>query len=194
MFFGGQQLAPDIVKKVDLFVGLGPVADLTDPFDNELGFLRFLATILEDGEDKLFDFLGDEQFLPQFGFVSPILQKVLDMFCKMEGIGCDSLIEILVGRHKGSFNDSRMEVVVAHEPGGSSVRNIEHWTQVRVRLLIFLFSLAACFVFLCARRHLQAPARRYRRLRLRSLVADSLWRPALTPMPTGDCVIAVLPG
>jgi hypothetical protein len=80
-------------------------------------FLRLLADI--DAE-YLFEWLGFNEFLPPIN--SPLGKLIMELFCNEQPHLCEQVIELLCGPHRNAFNDSRMSVMVAHEPGGTSVK------------------------------------------------------------------------
>jgi len=72
-------------------------------------------------------YFGFQEFLPTLdGFI----KLIGEWFCFFEPVMCENVIEIICGKHQGAFNESRMSVVVSHEPGGTSVMNIVHWGQL----------------------------------------------------------------
>jgi len=79
--------------------------------------------------------LHPEQLLYMFGpeflpTLSGIEALVGEWFCYFYPDLCANLIELICGRHHGAFNDTRMEVVASHQPGGTSIMNIIHWAQM----------------------------------------------------------------
>jgi len=79
---------------------------------------------------RLFD---DKAFLPD-----PTLIRILFAEeCLVCAECCTNIIELFLGRSAtGAYNESRMDVVVAHEPGVTSVKNMVHWAQ-QVRSKLF---------------------------------------------------------
>lgn len=41
-----------------------------------------------------------------------------------------ALFASLITQFSGAFNNSRMDVMAANEPGGTGVQNIKHWAQM----------------------------------------------------------------
>jgi hypothetical protein len=102
------------------YVGLGPVITA--------GHITnyFLKTLADFDVIDIWVLLGDKQFFP----TPELLHTVFVDFCADCEICCDDVIEFICGPHKGAFNDSRMPVMAGHEPGGTSVQNTQHWTQM----------------------------------------------------------------
>ncbi|KAL6061418.1 Lipase [Balamuthia mandrillaris] len=102
------------------YIALGPVATVgnVDSFA-----LKLLADL---GVADIIALFGIHEFLP--AFTGPA-SWVFSAFCNLCPVCCEDVIELLCGAHQGAFNASRMAVVAAHEPGGTSVINIIHWAQ-----------------------------------------------------------------
>lgn len=119
--FAALAAIPNFASKLNNFVALAPVvktAAVTVPF------LRGLAAMHLDDFIGLF---GDRAFLPS----PPLILRILGAeFCGKWPLACENVIELLVGRHEGSLNDTRVPVVVANYPAGTSVRNVRHWAQM----------------------------------------------------------------
>ncbi|EGG25252.1 carboxylic ester hydrolase [Cavenderia fasciculata] len=108
-----------VVDWAPLFIGLGPVGNVSNIQNNGLKYMAI------HNIDTDLAKMGMLRFLP-----SPTLLRSLFVdFC----LGCDEccagVIEALCGPHRGAFNDSRMSVVAGHEPGGTSLKNMQHWAQ-----------------------------------------------------------------
>lgn len=108
-----------IRDKLDSYVALGPVATVA-----HVGNIG-LKVIADLHVDTLFAIFGEKEFLP-----SPTVLKTLFIeFCSVCETCCSDVIELICGPHEGAFNESRMPVMASHEPGGTSVRNMQHWGQ-----------------------------------------------------------------
>jgi pimeloyl-ACP methyl ester carboxylesterase len=120
--FGALASGPPL--PLNSFIGLGPVAFVT----NEENLpLRLLA---DTYFDKIVELFGLRDFLPKVNnATNPLLEKLFLTFCTECEYCCDNVIELLCGEHQGAFNDSLMPWLVTNEPGGTSVKNIEHWAQ-----------------------------------------------------------------
>ncbi|KAF2074882.1 hypothetical protein CYY_003801 [Polysphondylium violaceum] len=109
----------DFSSKVPLFMALGPVGNVTHITNNALRALAELKI------DDLFKIFGFNRFLP-----SPELLRFLFIdFCTECDICCADVVEWICGPHKGAFNNTRMPLVSGHEPGGTSIKNIQHFAQ-----------------------------------------------------------------
>ncbi|KAN0034470.1 hypothetical protein ACTFIV_000983 [Dictyostelium citrinum] len=111
----------ELTKKINTFFALAPVARVThckSPLFNFLGGLRF-GSIL-----KLF---GVKSFLMD----SPILRGfVLPSFCSITPFFCTSSLGLITGWGEHSnLNETRLPVILSQSPGGTSTKNIIHWTQ-----------------------------------------------------------------
>eukprot|EP01094_Clydonella_sp_ATCC50884_P023669 TRINITY_DN5737_c0_g1_i1.p1 TRINITY_DN5737_c0_g1~~TRINITY_DN5737_c0_g1_i1.p1 ORF type:complete len:428 (+),score=111.39 TRINITY_DN5737_c0_g1_i1:77-1285(+) len=101
------------------FVGFGPVVTVGHASGPIVELARFDVAYLW----KLF---GLKQFLP----TPELLHNVFVDFCADCEVCCDNVIELICGQHHGAFNESRMPVMAGHEPAGTSVQNVIHWTQM----------------------------------------------------------------
>jgi len=117
--FAGLSLKPEFADALTTFVAFGPVVKVGHITNL---FLQALAVL---DLDEIFVLLGDKDFMPQIKF----LNDLFPAFCRAIPGMCDSVIEFICGPHRGAFNNSRMQVVAAHEPGGTSVQNIVHFAQ-----------------------------------------------------------------
>eukprot|EP01101_Sappina_pedata_P012874 TRINITY_DN9222_c0_g1_i1.p1 TRINITY_DN9222_c0_g1~~TRINITY_DN9222_c0_g1_i1.p1 ORF type:complete len:404 (-),score=127.47 TRINITY_DN9222_c0_g1_i1:73-1284(-) len=117
--FAGLSERPEFAQKLNSFVALGPIV--------YVGHITnlFLRTLADLDVEEIFLLLGEKQFLPN----SALLDKLFPSVCRTVPGLCDSVIEFICGPHRGAFNNSRMQVVAAHEPGGTSVVNVAHFAQ-----------------------------------------------------------------
>ncbi|KAK5577682.1 hypothetical protein RB653_002626 [Dictyostelium firmibasis] len=107
-------------KKVPIYIGLGPVGNVSHITNVAL---KTMATYRVD---DIFRIFGTKQFLP-----SPkLLRGLFISFCIDCPLCCEDVVEWLCGPHKGAFNQSRMPFVSGNEPGGTSLRNMVHFTQL----------------------------------------------------------------
>ncbi|KAF2077848.1 hypothetical protein CYY_000810 [Polysphondylium violaceum] len=110
---------PELAYKVSLFVGLGPVGNLTH-MQNPI--LKGLASLHFDG---LLSFLGINQFLP-----SPkLFRNQFINVCNICNGCCSTVIEMLVGASHRQ-NSTRVPLIAANDPSGTSMMNMNHFTQM----------------------------------------------------------------
>jgi pimeloyl-ACP methyl ester carboxylesterase len=117
--FAGLSYNPSLSSKINSFVALGPVAEVGH-ITNEI--MRALAAL---DVALIFEIFGVKEFLPS----SALLNELFSGVCRDTPFLCDDIIELLCGKHNGAFNNSRMQVVGANEPGGTSVQNVAHFSQ-----------------------------------------------------------------
>eukprot|EP01027_Heterolobosea_sp_BB2_P015569 GEZU01022277.1.p1 GENE.GEZU01022277.1~~GEZU01022277.1.p1 ORF type:complete len:282 (-),score=39.20 GEZU01022277.1:104-949(-) len=121
MFAGLSYLPSEqLADKINLFVALGPVATVGHETNK---FFRLLAAL---DTANILQMFGEERFLPQ----PTKLKKLFPFICDVDPQICDVAIEFFCGKHKGAFNNSRLPVVTAHDPSGTSVMDIMHWAQM----------------------------------------------------------------
>eukprot|EP00339_Tiarina_fusa_P023334 CAMPEP_0117053532 /NCGR_PEP_ID=MMETSP0472-20121206/37029_1 /TAXON_ID=693140 ORGANISM="Tiarina fusus, Strain LIS" /NCGR_SAMPLE_ID=MMETSP0472 /ASSEMBLY_ACC=CAM_ASM_000603 /LENGTH=364 /DNA_ID=CAMNT_0004768629 /DNA_START=113 /DNA_END=1207 /DNA_ORIENTATION=+ len=118
--FAGLSANSSISNSLYGFVGLGPVVSVTHMSN------LWLKDLLDLGVEWIWNLLGLYQFLP-----TPVeLHSEFVWACAECPICCNEVIELICGRHHGAFNNSRMNVMSGHEPGGTSTQNIHHWAQM----------------------------------------------------------------
>eukprot|EP00003_Mantamonas_plastica_P005262 TRINITY_DN141_c3_g1_i1.p1 TRINITY_DN141_c3_g1~~TRINITY_DN141_c3_g1_i1.p1 ORF type:complete len:418 (-),score=104.72 TRINITY_DN141_c3_g1_i1:15-1268(-) len=112
---------PQLASLFNSYVALGPVARVGNVRQE---FLHILAD-MDFGEIlKLF---GEKRFLPTPQF----LQKYFGFLCEREPHLCDSIITFICGTPSVShMNDSKWEEISHFEPGGTSVQNGIHFSQM----------------------------------------------------------------
>ncbi|XP_050393750.2 gastric triacylglycerol lipase [Patella vulgata] len=118
--FAGFSENQTLSEKIELFVALAPVARvrhiespirLFAPFAYELEFL--------------FELFGKGEFLSN-GEVERFLAK--DVCTHVSGI-CENVLFLLGGFNLHNLNESRIPVYVAHNPAGTSAKNMVHFAQ-----------------------------------------------------------------
>eukprot|EP01132_Coremiostelium_polycephalum_P006176 gene6176-7690_t len=108
-----------ISEKIPLFFALGPVGNVTNITNKPL---RGLA---DYNISQILKIFGYNKFMPQ----PTLLRGLFIEFCEGCEYCCSDVIQMICGPHKGAFNDSRMPVIAGHEPAGTSIQNIQHWSQ-----------------------------------------------------------------
>jgi lysosomal acid lipase/cholesteryl ester hydrolase len=142
MGFGAFPLQPDLASKVDLFIGLAPVAFVGN---QESLLLDFLAEL--DAASWL-AFFGEEEFLPS----DWIVHFIAGSLCKQYPELCADVVFLLCGFDVSNLNDSRyffylfffkfkiirIPFYIDHTPAGTSVRNIWHWVFLFLFIILFI--------------------------------------------------------
>jgi pimeloyl-ACP methyl ester carboxylesterase len=111
---------PEWADKLTTFVAVGPV-----------GTVRNLTAqiIIETANSPLLEALNDAgiyDFLP-----NPDTPTLFYLFCKTMAWICEGVTQWLADMEvKGVDNTARFPVILAHEPGGTSVMNMMHWQQM----------------------------------------------------------------
>ncbi|KAI6175985.1 Lipase [Aphelenchoides bicaudatus] len=111
---------PTFEKRIKRFFALAPVAEVK----RIKGMLKFLA---DDLYPWIFDILPDGEFLPSNWLMKLISDWVCNNFIG-EAI-CDNIIFLIAGPEIESLNKTRTAVYTSHAPAGTSVQNMDHWTQ-----------------------------------------------------------------
>uniref|UniRef100_A0A2C9JRX8 Lipase n=1 Tax=Biomphalaria glabrata TaxID=6526 RepID=A0A2C9JRX8_BIOGL len=111
---------PDLASHIKHFIAMAPVAQVW----NTKSPIKVLAPFAKD--------IG--VFLQLFGSgdfnVSPeIMQLLAGTLCNSNKLLCENILFLLGGFDYTSMNQSRVPVYVAHNPAGTSVRDMLHWGQ-----------------------------------------------------------------
>lgn len=109
---------PDFADKLNIFIAIAPIASITYLESEIFDVLSYtpLADILQ--------FLRLYDFLPYMDI--PTIEYE---FCYYANIVCNEIIGLLTSKNITSMNAERLPVIIAHEPGGTSVRNMMHYEQ-----------------------------------------------------------------
>jgi len=121
--FASLTLYPELLSKyLYSFTAFGPVVAVGNQKSEAMKLLAEmdLAYFIE--------LFGINDFLPPAK--SYILKLIFAEFCYECELCCEDVVELICGPHQGAFNASRMPVVATHEPGGTSVQNMMHWSQM----------------------------------------------------------------
>lgn len=111
---------PKLAEKIKTFYALAPVATVkyTKSLMNKLRFIP----------PTLFKIIfGDKIFYPHNFFDQFLATQV----CSRETLNviCSNALFIICGFDSANLNMSRLDVYVSHNPAGTSVQNMLHWTQ-----------------------------------------------------------------
>jgi len=112
---------PGFANKVNYFAALAPITTIANMRND------FYNTIVALDIDGLAMSLGVKRFLPQVD----TLRKQFILYCSVCKKCCETGIEMLCGPHNGPFDTNREIVVAGHEPAGTSMKNMEHFSQLK---------------------------------------------------------------
>lgn len=110
---------PQFGSKLNLYVGLGAVATVRNV---TLGLMSIV------NNTEFMDLL--EKF--HIYDILPYTNEPVFVYeaCRIFGLVCSSIVEYITDLVSTNDNTPRFPVILAHEPGGSSLHNIQHWTQM----------------------------------------------------------------
>ena len=120
-FFSGVIQNKYLNEKVDNFFALAPAAFLPNiklPLKN----LRYFITVLPS-LDKSFEH-GEILKSPK------VLYKVTEEFCSILNMCNNDMFMLDGNEYSSNLNLSRISVYNAHDPSGTSLQNVKHWTQM----------------------------------------------------------------
>ncbi|EFA81642.1 hypothetical protein PPL_05635 [Heterostelium album PN500] len=110
-----------IAAKINLFVALAPVVRVTHCQSALLDVLADFDIV------DILELLGEKAFLPD----TPTLQHLLPIICGNDPSLCSNSLALIMGWDTSNINNTRLPVIMAHEPGGTSVQNVAHWAQAK---------------------------------------------------------------
>eukprot|EP01113_Clastostelium_recurvatum_P019154 TRINITY_DN2260_c0_g1_i2.p1 TRINITY_DN2260_c0_g1~~TRINITY_DN2260_c0_g1_i2.p1 ORF type:complete len:416 (+),score=92.39 TRINITY_DN2260_c0_g1_i2:32-1279(+) len=110
---------PQIAARVNIFIALAPVAFLKHCTSKLVQAMAHL-----DLAEVLFLF-GEKQFAPDVA----VLQKLLPGTCTVDPTACENILSLVMGSDNANTNKTMLPVFLAHEPSGTSVQNMVHWSQ-----------------------------------------------------------------
>ncbi len=83
----------------------------------------------------LLELLGDKDFLPD----TELMKKAFPVLCAVDPNACDNVLGLIMGWDNSDLNSTRLPVITAHEPSGTSIYNMIHWL-VFISLLVLYFA------------------------------------------------------
>ncbi|XP_072523076.1 gastric triacylglycerol lipase-like [Salminus brasiliensis] len=111
---------PELASKIKMFFGLAPVATITFT-SSPIAKLRVLPDTL------IWGLFGKKAFFPQ----SRLIKMFATKFCIKNpfDVLCQNVFFRIFGFEKKNLNMTRVPVYISHNPAGTSVRNMVHWSQ-----------------------------------------------------------------
>ena len=109
-------LNPNLNDKIGQFFALAPAAyvpNMTSP----LRYLQWLQVFLLNIQGE-------------FGRDHPIFERLSALACAFKTDLCESFFAIMGGYDATHTNATRLPVYAAHDPSGTSIRNMVHWAQM----------------------------------------------------------------
>ncbi|CAF1073988.1 unnamed protein product [Didymodactylos carnosus] len=114
----------DLNKNVSFYAALAPVAEV----GHIKSPIRHLADLSKDIEKYWHLLFGRNEFLPS----SAIVKWLAVFACTkvvVDRLMCENILFILCGPDSHYMNHTRVPVYIAHEPDGTSVKNMIHFAQ-----------------------------------------------------------------
>eukprot|EP00123_Amoebidium_parasiticum_P008510 comp18856_c0_seq1/m.20901 comp18856_c0_seq1/g.20901 ORF comp18856_c0_seq1/g.20901 comp18856_c0_seq1/m.20901 type:complete len:429 (-) comp18856_c0_seq1:234-1520(-) len=122
MGFAGLSSNQTLAKMVHAMFALAPVGEV----GHIRGPLKFISQILPPRMvGGLLDALGTGELWPS----GSTTQMLAGKYCQSRPEICENFLFLVAGHDTTHFNISRLPVYLAHNPAGTSVRNIVHWAQ-----------------------------------------------------------------
>jgi len=110
-------------SKIQKFIALGPVAYLGNA-ESPIKYLSPLAGSLTN----LLNLIGQFEFLPSSSFT----QWLASYFCDTldQPNICSNILFVTLGYDAVNMNNTRLPVYIAHDPAGTSSKNVAHFAQM----------------------------------------------------------------
>jgi len=119
MGFGAFPLQPELAAKVNIFIALAPVAFVSHQTSLVLTYMADLGAV------EWLIYFGYKEFLPEDWF----LELLAGTLCKDIPFACADVVFLLCGFDRSNLNYTRLPLYMDHTPAGTSVRNMQHWSQ-----------------------------------------------------------------
>ncbi|CAF2083871.1 unnamed protein product [Rotaria magnacalcarata] len=115
-----------VQNNVSLYVALAPVAHV----GHIKSPIKYLSTtsIMKDLELYWHILFGRNEFLPSSEIVTWLATFGCEQI-KYDRLICENIFLVLYGPEKKNLNETRVPVYAAHEPAGTSVKNMIHFAQ-----------------------------------------------------------------
>uniref|UniRef100_A0A8C7CEZ1 Gastric triacylglycerol lipase n=1 Tax=Neovison vison TaxID=452646 RepID=A0A8C7CEZ1_NEOVI len=112
---------PQIAERIKIFFALAPVFSIKYSKSPLIKLAYKWRSVLKA-------FFGNKDFLPNTSFKRFVGSKL----CPLKIIGkiCRDILFMIYGYDQENLNMSRVDVYLSHNPAGTSVQNMLHWSQV----------------------------------------------------------------
>ncbi|XP_076981481.1 lysosomal acid lipase/cholesteryl ester hydrolase [Tamandua tetradactyla] len=111
---------PGLAKRIKMFFALAPVVSVEFSTSPMVKLGQFPDLLIKD-------LFGVKEFLPQSTFIKWLGTHICTHVILKEL--CGNLMFILCGFNENNLNMSRVDVYTTHDPAGTSVQNMLHWSQ-----------------------------------------------------------------
>lgn len=123
MFWVAMETHPELNDKIELMVGLAPVASVS----RMKSPIRIFTPFIHEFQ-LMFEWFGTKAFLPS----GPVLKLLSRLFCdqtKWEEDFCENIFFLLSGSDPANFNEEMVPLITTHTPAGTSTYTIFHYMQ-----------------------------------------------------------------
>jgi len=91
--------------------------------------LKYLFDIAKDPESIFHLLFGYKDFLPSSNIIKWLAKHACGSTI-FDPLICENILMIICGPETKNMNNTRMEVYISHEPDGTSVKNMIHFSQL----------------------------------------------------------------
>lgn len=113
----------EFAKKIRKFFALAPVSRMS----NVKGLFYYLGQIYQQFR-LVYRVFGDNEFMSNNIFTSLLTEIICDN--SLNNMVCENVIFAVSGPNSNQFNSSRIGIYLAHNPAGTSTRNMLHFAQM----------------------------------------------------------------
>lgn len=114
----------DLQKNVSFFGALAPIATIA----HTKSPIKYLAGISKEIAELLYLLFGRSEFMPSSEFEKWLARYACDQPIPDQLI-CADILFLICGPEKKNLNETRIPVYFAHEPDGTSTKNMIHYAQ-----------------------------------------------------------------
>ncbi|KAK5576246.1 hypothetical protein RB653_007387 [Dictyostelium firmibasis] len=120
MGFIGFKEGSELSNKINTFFALAPVARITHCKSPILNLLAEMSI------GEIINLVGIKAFPMD---ISSLRELLLPSVCSITPFACTTTLELLFGYDNSNLNQTRLPVILSQVPGGTSTKNIIHWSQ-----------------------------------------------------------------
>ncbi|CAL4125307.1 unnamed protein product, partial [Meganyctiphanes norvegica] len=125
MFWVAMSEHPEYNSKIRVMFALGPVAYVS----NIVSPIRFLSPFIKEME-VISNFLGDYEFFPETSLFVSFRKMTCKQHNRLTVTMCENSLFFFAGFDPVHFNEDRLQVILTHEPEGTSVNTVFHYAQM----------------------------------------------------------------
>lgn len=119
IMFGLLAMDPKFIENLSIFIALAPVGTVRELDVPMFKILRKVPVLAMAEKYGINEFLPNRQ-----------QNEAFYEFCARKIGPCEKIVDFLAGMEVEDDNKEKFPIIMAHEPGGTSVMNMIHWQQM----------------------------------------------------------------